>query len=159
VLRPGRAHRLRIALVLAGFEAGMPLVGLLAGRALGRTIGEGAGTVAAAVLAALGLWLLLEQDGDEGGQAARLASAGGLALVGLGLTVSLDELAIGVTIGLLALPIWLAVALIAAQAFLLASLGLAVGARVRASVRAGAERLAGAVLLVLGLVLLAEKLG
>ena len=42
----------------------------------------------------------------------------------LGLSISLDELAIGFTIGLLHLSLWLAIVLIGAQAFIVAQLGL-----------------------------------
>ena len=50
-------------------------------------------------------------------QVSALSSRGGLALIGLGISISLDELAMGFTIGLLQLSIVLAVVLIGAQAF------------------------------------------
>ena len=49
----------------------------------------------------------------------------GLVLVALGLSISLDELAIGFTIGLLHLSLWVAIVLIGAQAFIVAQPGLA----------------------------------
>jgi putative Mn2+ efflux pump MntP len=51
----------------------------------------------------------------------------GLALIGLGISISLDELAIGFTIGPLHLPIALAVILIGTQASLVAQLRLRLG--------------------------------
>lgn len=63
----------------------------------------------------------------------------------LGVSISLDELAIGFTLGLLHLPALLVIALIGAQALILSQLGLRLGARVGAGLRArrGAARWAG----------------
>jgi putative Mn2+ efflux pump MntP len=79
-------------------------------------------------------------------------------LFALGLSVSLDELAIGFTIGLLRLSLWLAVLLIGAQAFLFAQLGLRLGARLGESLRERAEQAAGLALLALAVLLAVEKL-
>ena len=48
----------------------------------------------------IGAWILLADDKDEEDKASRLTSSHGLALVALGISISLDELAIGFTIGL-----------------------------------------------------------
>ena len=61
------------------------------------------------------------------------------------------------TLGLLRLPLIPVIVLIGAQAFVLSQLGLRLGTWVSAGVREGAERVAGLALIVLGLVLLAEK--
>jgi putative Mn2+ efflux pump MntP len=86
------------------------------------------------------------------------ANARGAAILGLGLSVSLDELAIGFTIGLLRVPLVPAVVLIAIQAFVVSQLGFALGSRVAERLRENAERLAGVVLIALAAVLLASKL-
>ena len=119
----------------------MPLVGLGIGRALGSTVGSAVDWIAIALVAGAGLWMLLEREEPE--QATTLA---------LGLSVSLDELAIGSALGLVGVNVWLAVGLIAAQAFVLAQLGLRVGARVGER----AERLAGVALLGLAAALLVQ---
>src|SRR5689334_18865574 len=67
-----RQQQLRTSLVLAAFEAGMPLVGLAIGRPLGDAIGGVADYVAAAVIALTGLLLLREGDDEDDGEAARL---------------------------------------------------------------------------------------
>ena len=135
----------------------MPIVGLLVGRGLGRTVGGAADYLAISLLLGLGLWMLLADEKGEAARIARLSAGRGGALLGLGLAVSLDELAIGLTIGLLHLSIWVAVALIAAQAFLAAQLGLRLGARLGERLREGAERLAGLALLGLGAFFLVER--
>jgi manganese efflux pump family protein len=76
----------------------------------------------------------------------------------LGVSISLDELAVGFTLDLLRLPTLLVIVLIGAQAFLVSQLGLRLGARVGSEVREGAERLAGLALIALGLGLLIEKI-
>jgi manganese efflux pump family protein len=154
---PPRA-RLRVSLLMSSFEMAMPLVGLLLGHALGRLVGSGADYVAIAVLALLGAWMLLHEEEHEGEKVGRLASGHGLVLLALGISISLDELAIGFTIGLLHLSLWLAVVLIGVQAFLFAQIGLRLGAHLNETLRERAEQLAGLALLGLAVLLGVEKL-
>ena len=95
--------RLRISLLFVAFEAGMPLIGLGLGASIARTLGNAADYLAAAALIGLGTWMLL--SGEDQGKAARLTRTHGVALIGLGVSISLDELAIGVSLGLARLPI------------------------------------------------------
>ncbi len=152
-----RAGRVRISLLFIAFEAGMPLVGLGLGVPLGRAIGDAADLVAVAVLLAFGLFTLLHAEADEEQTIARLADARGPAALLLGVSISLDELAIGFTLGLLRLPVGLVIGLIALQTLIVTQLGLGLGRRVSARFREGAERLAGLALTALALALLAER--
>ena len=102
--------------------------------------------------------MLLHEGDDEGGKVARLASGSGLVLLALGISISLDELAVGFTIGLLHLSLWLAVLLIGAQAFAFAQLGLRLGARLNETLRERAEQLAGLALIALAGLLVVEKI-
>ncbi len=154
----GRRERLRASLVLAGFEATIPVVGLLLGRGLGNAIGGAGDAVAIAVLAGLGLWMLVADGDDEAGRVGDLSRRHGLALLALGFGISLDELAMGFTIGLLGLSLWLAVALIGAQAFVVAQVGLRLGARLGERSRDRLEQLAGAGLIGIAVLLLVEQL-
>jgi manganese efflux pump family protein len=154
-----KRERLRVSVLFTAFEAGMPVVGLLVGAAVGRAIGQVAEYAAIAALILLGAYMLWPRD--EEGEEERLALLGrthGVAVLGLGLSISLDELAIGFTLGLLQLPVVLVLVWIAVQAFVVAQVGLRLGAHVGEAVREGAERLAGVVLVALGIVLLIEKL-
>jgi putative Mn2+ efflux pump MntP len=153
-----RRQRLRVSLLMSSFEMAMPVVGLLLGHALGNLVGGGADYLAIGVLALLGLWMLLHEDEAEGERVNQLVSGQGLVLLALGISISLDELAIGFTIGLLHLSLWLAVALIGAQAFLFAQVGLRLGARLNETLRERAEQLAGLALLGLAVLLVLEKL-
>lgn len=150
-------ERLRVSMLIAGFEAGMPLVGLALGAPLGHAIGGGAEYVAIALLIAFGLFTLLHDD-DQEERVAGVSQLRGSAALLLGLSVSLDELAIGFTIGLLHVPIAPVIAAIALQALVLSQLGLRIGARVSTSAREGTERLAGIALIMIAIGLLIDKL-
>jgi len=151
-------ERLRLSLLMSAFEAAMPVVGLLLGRGLGGLIGAAADYVAAAALFALGAYLVVAPEGGEERRGAAFASLRGPALLALGLAISLDELAMGFTIGLLQLSIVVAVILIGAQAFVVAQLGLRLGARAGEAAREWAERVAGLALLGLGALVLVDAI-
>ena len=151
-------QRLRVSLVFVIFEGGMPLIGLGLGSALARGIGRAADYLAAAAVIGIGAWMLLARDTGEEDKASRLTSSHGLALVALGISISLDELAIGFTIGLAGVPVIAVVVAIALQAFLAAQLGLAIGAKLGKRWRERAEQAAGVALILLGGYLVTEQL-
>ena len=151
-------QRLRISLIFVLFEGGMPLIGLGLGTALARGIGQVAGYLAGAAVIAIGAWMLLAGDKDEEEKASRITTSRGLALIALGISISLDELAIGFTIGLAHLPVTAVIVAIALQAFLAAQLGLAVGAKIGERWRERAEQVAGIALMLLGAYLITEQL-
>ena len=151
-------QRLRISLLFMVFEGGMPLIGLGLGAALAHGIGHVADYVAAAAVIGVGGWMLLTDDEGEEDKAARITTSRGLALIGLGISISLDELAIGFSIGLYRLPVIAVIVAIALQAFIAAQLGLALGAKIAERWRERAERLAGIALILLGSYLIAEQL-
>jgi putative Mn2+ efflux pump MntP len=157
----GWRARLRISAIFVIFEAGMPLVGLAAGASLARAIGAAADYIAAGAVIALGGWMLIssrdDDDDNDDGAAARLVSATGLATIALGLSISLDELAIGFSLGLARLPVVPVIAAIAIQAVLASQLGLALGKAISARFRQHAEQVAGLALIALGGYLIAER--
>jgi putative Mn2+ efflux pump MntP len=155
----GVRARIRLSLLFVVFEAGMPLIGLALGAPLAHAIGDTADYVAAAAVIAVGAWILLGPDGDgEEERAARLTRSHGLPLLGLGVSISLDELAIGFSLGLAHLPVVTVIVAIALQTLLAVQLGIYVGARVGERFREGAERLAGIALIALGVFLITDRL-
>ena len=155
----GRADRARVTVLFTAFEMGMPLVGFLGGTLVGGTLGNAADYLAIAILIALGAYMLWPRPEErEEQRLSLLARTRGLAALGLGVSISLDELAIGFTLGLLRLNVLLIIVLIGVQTFVVTQLGLRLGRQVGERVREGAERVAGVALALLGLVLLAEKL-
>lgn len=154
-----RRERLRVSLLFALFEGTMPLVGFLIGAGVGGAIGGSADYIAGVLLIGLGGYMLWPRDeSDEAGKATMLARTHGLAVIGLGVGISLDELAIGFSVGLLRLSIILAASIIAAQAFVAAQIGVRLGARLGEQIRERAEQLAGVVLVALGIAFLAARL-
>jgi putative Mn2+ efflux pump MntP len=151
-------QRLRISLIFVIFEGGMPLTGLALGTALARGIGQAAGYLAGAAVIAIGAWMLLAGGKDEDEKASRLTSSHGLTLIALGISISLDELAIGFTVGLAHLPITAVLVAIALQAFIAAHLGLAIGARISERWRERTEQAAGTTLILLGAYLITAQL-
>jgi manganese efflux pump family protein len=155
-----RRDRLRVTLVFTVFEAGMPIAGLLVGRVAGSLIGQWAGYGGILFLFIAGLLLLRpgQDDDDEERRLRLLAHARGLAIVDLGLSISVDELTVGLSAGLLGLSIAVTVIWIAVQAFAAAQVGLRLGARLGVEIRERSEQVAGVALIGVALVLLALKL-
>lgn len=155
-----RRDRLRVTLVFTVFEAGMPIAGLLVGRVAGSLIGRWAGYGAILFLFIAGFLLLRpgQNDDDEERRLSLLAHARGLAIIDLGLSISVDELTVGLSAGLLGLSTAVTVIWIAVQAFAAAQLGLSLGARLGVEIRERSEQVAGVALIGVALVLLALKL-
>jgi putative Mn2+ efflux pump MntP len=156
-----KQERFRTSLILSAFETGMPVIGFLVGAGVGSAVGRWADYFAAAVLAAAGVWMLRpgEDEEAEADQKVRLLeSARGWAMVVLGLSISVDELAIGFGVGLLRLPLVLLVGLIAVQAFLAAQLGMRLGSLLAERARRAAGRLAGLILVIAAVTVVGEKL-
>jgi putative Mn2+ efflux pump MntP len=151
--------RLRVTTLFTAFEMGMPVVGIVLGAFAGNVVGKAADYVAIAILIALGVFMLWpRRDDRDESRLGLLARTRGLAAIGLGISISLDELAIGFTLGLLRFPIVLVIALIGLQTLIVTQAGLRLGSRIGEAVRERAEQLAGVVLAVLGFVLLLERL-
>lgn len=135
----GVAMRRRLAVVIALFEGGMPLVGALIGNWLGHFIAGYAVWASALLLAILGVREVVEgvkelREGDEhdAGEGAlmrdRIARAG---LIMAGLSVSMDELAMGFAAGAAQLPIAVLAPALALQAAVFTFIGLHLGSRLR----------------------------
>jgi manganese efflux pump family protein len=114
------------------------------------------------VVGALGLMMLDEglndddDDDDEAGKARELVAARGLSVLGLGLSISVDELVVGFTLGYSKFSPDDVITVIVIQAFLAIMAGLYFGRKARAgSLRVSSERIAAGTKLVAGGVLVA----
>jgi manganese efflux pump family protein len=152
--------RLRITLVFTAFEAGMPILGVLVGRAAGSALGDWAGYAAVALLFAIGVWMVWPGRDDKGEERRLrlLASARGVAVLTLGLSISVDELTVGISAGLLGLSLLVTVIWVGVQAFIATQVGLRVGTRLGEELRERAEWIAGVALIAMATVLLVLKL-
>lgn len=138
----------------------MPIAGLLVGRVIGGVIGQWAGYGGILFLLVAGFLLLRpgQREDDEERRLRLLAHARGLAIVDLGLSISVDELTVGLSAGLLGLSIAVTVIWIGVQAFAAAQLGLRLGARLSEEIRERSEQAAGVALILVALILLVLKL-
>jgi manganese efflux pump family protein len=153
----GIRERLRVSLIFVVFEAGMPLIGLAAGAGIARVIGDVADYLAGAAVIGLGIYMLAARGGDEQ-KAGRLASTHGVAILALGISISLDEFAIGFSLGLVRLPAVPVLIAIAVQALLASQLGLTLGHQVSERFTERAEQLAALALILLGAYLITQRL-
>jgi manganese efflux pump family protein len=155
-----RRDRIRVTTLFTVFETGMPVVGIVLGAIAGNVAGRAADYVAIAILIGLGVYMLWPRrdDRDEPERVGLLARTRGLAAIGLGISISLDELAIGFTLGLLRFPVALVIVLIGIQTLTVTQAGLRLGSRIGEAVRERAEQLAGVVLAVLGVILLTQRI-
>jgi len=152
--------RLRVALIFTAFEAGMPIAGMLIGRAAGAFLGAWAGYGAIAFLFLAGA-LLLRPGKDEADETRRLrllSHARAFAILDLGISISVDELTIGLSAGLLGFSILLTVLWIGIQAFVATQVGLRLGSRIGEEFRERAEWVAGVALILVAIVLLVLRL-
>jgi putative Mn2+ efflux pump MntP len=98
----------------------------------------------AATLGAIGvlLYTLLASEQEEETRLAEFAQMRGVGAIMLGVSISLDELAVGFTLGLLRLPAGLVIGPDRSPGFIVTQPGLRLGARLSVRLREGAERLA-----------------
>lgn len=150
--------RWRVSLVLAGCQVTATLIGLILGLELAVLIGEPAGYVGGGVFIALGTYLLLDRDSREAERVQKRISESVFGLIGLGISISPDELAAGFGLGLAGIPIAAGCFAIAVQGVLASQLGLFVGARLGDRFRAVAGRVTASGLLLIGLYQLVEQL-
>jgi manganese efflux pump family protein len=160
VLPLAMEQRLRIALVFAAAEGLMPAIGLLLGLPLGHALGEWASYVAGALLMSIGAWIWWhhlhesargdKDEDDEGAKIMNVATAGTWSLVGLALSISLDELVVGFSFGLLGLPLVPVLLLIALQALVLSLAGQWIGRNVGQRLGPYTEQVVGPILCLLG---------
>jgi manganese efflux pump family protein len=158
-------RRWRTSMIFAIFEGGTPLIGLGLGSSIGQAVGGIAEYLSGALLILLGSYLWWsnadpDDDDDEATKTRRLINARGFALIGLALSISLDELAIGFSFGLginITTPVFF-IAIIAIQALVVSQLGLLLGAWISERLREDIECLVGPILIVLGCYSLAEAL-
>lgn len=152
ISRPRRGRLLALAAAFAACEALMPLAGLAAGGALRRAL-PALQAVGPLVLLACGaaILLLAVREGD-----ARPVVEGGW-MLGLPLTLSLDNLLAGVGLGSAGYPAVASALVVGAISGAMCVAGLAAGASLRRWAPGRAEVWSGAFLVVLALVSLARE--
>lgn len=153
--------RLRHACIVGAwfgvFQAAMPLLGYLLGNAFAQFVENIDHWIACGLLAIIGGNMIREalRGGEESLPDASLAPQ---KMLMPAIATSIDALAVGVTFAFLDVPVLLAAGIIGAVAFLCSAVGVKLGSVFGAKHRSKAEIAGGAVLILLGIKILAEGL-
>ena len=144
-----RSLRLRVGLIFAVFEGGMPVVGLVLGHSLARDLGSAAKPIGGALLGLAGAYVVATQlvGRNEGANELELGTRH-LALVGAAL--SIDNLVIGFALAAYHVNLVVAALTIAAVSVALSLLGLELGDRLGKRLGRRSELVGGAALIVVG---------
>ena len=160
-LSVGKATKKQMALTgtwFGGFQALMPLLGYFIGLSFSSYITSFDHWIAFALLARIGLNMIKESFSKE--ESCEDASFAVKVMLVMAIATSIDALAVGITFALLPdVNIWAAIAFIGVITFVLSALGVKFGAFFGAKYKKGAERLGGAVLILMGTKILLEHLG
>lgn len=145
----------RLAFHFGLFQALMPILGWCAGTTLQPLLEPWDHWIAFVLLLIIGLHMLHAAStltpADERRDASR-----GVALMALATATSIDALAVGLTLAMLRVSIWTPVAVIGLVTAAVSLLGISLGARLQSSFGRRAEYLAGSVLILIGLRILAS---
>ena len=153
-LRP--RHALLVGLYFGGFQALMPLLGWLLGYRFEALIQRWDHWIAFVLLALIGGNMIRESFSDD----EELNDDFGFrTMLLLAVATSIDALAVGVTFAFLQVKILPAAGTIGLTTFLLSVAGVWIGRFFGARYKAGAERLGGCILILIGLKILLEHLG
>ena len=143
--------RLRIALIFGLFETAMPIVGLLLGRSLSDSLGTHAKVVAGAVLCVVGGYTVFSEA--FGGTSTEGSGPPSMTrLFVLGLTLSVDNLAIGFALGSYHVNVLVAALVIGGFSVALTLAGLELGVRLGERMGRRSELASGLLLIGIGLV-------
>jgi putative Mn2+ efflux pump MntP len=154
--------RLRVGVIFGLFETGMPILGLLLGRALSSSLGHAAHWIGAALLIATGLYAVLQalRDLSNRGSQAPAKPAGprtGRLLV-TGVALSIDNLVIGFALGTFHVSAIVASVIIGAVSVTLSLAGLELGSRIGTKTGDSGELLGGLILIAVGITIAAGAL-
>ena len=149
-------HALLAGLYFGGFQFLMPVVGWLLGYRFESMIQSIDHWIAFVLLVLIGANMIKESFGEDD----ELSDDFGFrTMLLLAVATSIDALAVGVTFAFLEVRILPAAGLIGVTTFALSALGIRVGHVFGARFKAGAERLGGVILILIGLKILLEHLG
>lgn len=152
-LKLSRLRQLQIVIAFGVCDALAPLIGLLIGKSLIEFIGPWVEHLGPLLLCAYGVYVIYIAQrcaGREAGETDRWM------VLGLPLSLSLDNLIAGTSLGMIGFPIVLSVVLIGAMSSLLSLAGLRLGHTAINLLRIKAELIAGVVLIFIALSIVFE---
>ncbi len=157
--KPRLSQALRAGLIFGVIEAVTPVIGWLLGKSASGYVEAWDHWVAFGLLLALGLYMIrngLRPDSAKPADEAKKHDFVGLALIGL--STSIDALAVGVGLAFVDAPIALVAAVIGLCTFSMVTLGIMLGRVLGAMVGKRAEMFGGVILIGVGAVILYEHL-
>lgn len=154
-LQLSRLRQLQIVIAFGVCDALAPLIGLLIGQSLLKMVGPWVEHIGPLLLCAYGVYVIYIAKrcaGTETGETDRWM------VLGLPLSLSLDNLIAGTTLGMIGFPILLSVTIIGAMSSFFAFAGLRLGHTTVNLVRIRADLIGGVVLVVIALTFVIEDL-
>ncbi|HKG62367.1 MAG TPA: manganese efflux pump [Pyrinomonadaceae bacterium] len=154
-LKLSRLRQLQIVIAFGVCDALAPLIGLLLGKSLLEFIGPWVEHIGPLLLCAYGVYVIYIAQrcaGTETGETDRWM------VLGLPLSLSLDNLIAGTTLGMIGFPILVSVTIIGAMSSLLSLAGLRLGHTTVNLLRIRADLIGGVVLVVIALTFVIEDL-
>lgn len=142
-------HTFRLTWHFGLFQAVMPVFGWWGGMALSSFTNQFARIIATVILIMIGVKMIWDA-GESVKEKKSFDPTRGWSLVALSLATSMDALATGISIGIMGESIWVASLVIGSVTFLLTYVGVQVGKRAGTLLGPWAERVGGAVLIVVG---------
>lgn len=143
-------HTFRLAWHFGLFQTMMTLVGWFGGESLSTLLFGMNHWVALVILAGLGANMIRESYGDEK-RSRNYDPTRGWSLVGLSVATSIDALAVGLSLGLVGVSILIPATVIGVAALLMTLVGARLGRKAGVHLGEWAERVGGAVLILIGL--------
>ena len=154
-LKLSRLRQLQIVIAFGVCDAIAPLIGLLIGKSLLEFVGPWVEHIGPLLLCAYGVYVIYIAKrcaGTETGETDRWM------VLGLPLSLSLDNLIAGTTLGMIGFPILLSVTIIGAMSSLFSLAGLRLGHTTVNLLRIRADLIGGVVLVVIALTFVVEDL-
>ena len=154
-LKLSRLRQLQIVIAFGVCDAIAPLIGLLIGKSLLEFVGPWVEHIGPLLLCAYGVYVIYIAKrcaGTETGETDRWM------VLGLPLSLSLDNLIAGTTLGMIGFPIVLSVIIIGAMSSLFSLAGLQLGRTAVNLLRIRADLIGGVVLVVIALTFVVEDL-
>jgi putative Mn2+ efflux pump MntP len=147
---------LRLGLAFAGSEIAMQMIGYALGVGAGRVFGNVASYVGFALLALIGLVMIRNSFGRAAEEKFDVTRGMGLLLTSL--SISLDSLGVGIALPGVGIPLVPLLIIVSITTTTFTFIGLEFGARLGERYEHGAERAAGAMLVMLAALFAIEKL-
>ena len=154
-LRLSRLRQLQIVIAFGVCDALAPLVGLLLGKSLLTYVGPWVEHLGPLLLCAYGVYVVYISRRCVGREAVETDR---WMILGLPLSLSLDNLVAGTTLGMVGFPLLLSVVIIGGMSSLLSLLGLRLGSMAVNFLSLRAELIGGVVLIVVALSFILEEL-